>query len=146
MCGDLDEDDSLEDMLYARFRSHAVTLGRRHVAPTGEAAAGGLESYLDKLFGDALARCVRDTDEAEESRRYELLAAQPLVFARLAGFLAGHLSLQEDPLRKVLEAMMHGYAEAEQIEPDHGRDHDHHEHEHGHCGGHPRAHAHDHRH
>ena len=99
MCGDLDEEDSLEDMLYARFRSHAAALGRRHGAPTGKAAAAGLESYLDKLFGDALARCVRDTDEAEESRRYELLAAQPLVFARLAGFLAGHLSLQEDPLR-----------------------------------------------
>ena len=142
MCGDLDEADSLEDMLYARFRSHAATLRGRQDARSGKALAGDLESYLDKLFGDALARCLRDTDEAEESRRYELLAAQPLVFARLAGFLAGHLSLQEDPLRKVVEAMMHGYAEAEQIEPDHGHDHDHQEHGHG---GLPPAHAHGHR-
>ena len=144
MCGDLDEADSLEDMLYARFRSHAAMLRRQQDARSGNALAGDLESYLDKLFGDALARCLRDTDQAEESRRYELLAAQPVVFARLAGFLAAHLSLQEDPLRKVMEAMMHGYAEAEQIEPDHGHDHDH-DHEHDHSG-HGHSHAHGHRH
>ena len=142
MCGDLDEDGSPEDMLYARFRNHAATLERTHGARSGEASAGGLESYLDKLFGDALARCVRDTEASEEGRRYALLAAQPVVFARLAGFLAAHASLQEDPLRKVMEALMHGYAEAEQIEPDHGHDHDHDGHEHGH--GHRQHHDHHH--
>jgi hypothetical protein len=49
---------------------------------------------------------------------------QPLVFARLAGLMAGHLSLGDDPLRRVMEAMMHGYAEADSMEPDHGHDHD----------------------
>ena len=145
MCGDLDEEDSLEDMLYARFRSHAAALRRKHGAATDAAAAGELESYLDKLFGDALARCLRDTETSEEGRRYEVLAAQSVVFARLAGFLAAHVSLQEDPLRKVIEAMMHGYAEAEQIEPDHGHDHDHHDPEHG-PSGHRHAHAHNHHH
>jgi hypothetical protein len=144
MCGDLDEEDSLEDMLYARFRSHAAALRRKHGAASDAAAAGELESYLDKLFGDALARCLRDTEASEEGRRYEFLAAQPIVFARLAGFLAAHASLQEDPLRKVMEALMHGYAEAEHIEPDHGHDQDHdhdgHEHAHGH------HHHHDHHH
>ncbi len=147
MCGDLDEEDSLEDVLYARFRSHAATLRRKRGAAASVAAAGELESYLDKLFGDALARCLRDTETSEEGRRYEFLAAQPIVFARLAGFLAAHVSLREDPLRKVIEAMMHGYAEAEQIEPDHGHDHDHghDDHEHG-QHGHGHAHAHDHHH
>jgi hypothetical protein len=54
------------------------------------------------------------------------------VFARLAGFLAAHAALNEDPLRKVIEALMLGYAEAEKIEPHHGHDHEH-EH-HGHHG------------
>jgi hypothetical protein len=69
-----------------------------------------------------------------EERRYEMLAAQPIVFARLAGFLAAHASLHDDPLRKVIEALMHGYSEAERIEPEHGHDHDgpHHHHGHGH--------------
>ena len=60
----------------------------------------------------------------DEAKRYDTLAMQPLVFARLAGFLASHLALGEDPLRKVMEAMMHGYTEAEKLAPDHGHYHD----------------------
>jgi hypothetical protein len=94
---------------------------------------------MDKLFADALSRSLRDGEAAEEEQRYDVLAMQPLVFARLAGFLAAHLSLQEDPLRKTIEALMLGYAEAETIMPDHGHDHDpghHHEHGHDHAHGH----------
>lgn len=145
MCGDLDEDDSLEDSLYARFRSHANALQRKRADASRGDAGGGIAQYLDALFGDSLARCVGDADAAEEGGRYELLAAQPLVFARLAGFLAAHASLQEDPLRKVIEALMHGYAEGEQMEPDHGHDHDHQHDEHD-AGRHGQSHAHDHRH
>ena len=129
MCGELDDDDGPESALYARFRSHANALGKQRASMSGPPSAAGIAQYLDALFSDALARCVRDADAAEEADRYQLMAAQPLVFARLAGFLAAHASLQEDPLRKVMEALLHGYAEAEQIEPDHGHDHDH---DHGH--------------
>src|SRR5688572_23601368 len=128
MCGDLDEESGLEAALYARFRSHAQSLLRRREG----ADAQGVNAALDGLFQDGMPRAIRDQERVEESGRYELLAMQPLVFARLAGFLAAHASLQEDPLRKVLEALMHGYAEAERIEPDHGHDHDHDGHEHGH--------------
>jgi hypothetical protein len=38
-------------------------------------------------------------DSAEEGQHYARIASQPLVFARLGGFLAGHMSLQEDPPR-----------------------------------------------
>jgi hypothetical protein len=89
---------------------------------------------MDKLFTDALARAARDADGAGDGQHYARLASQPLVFARLAGFLAAHMSLQEDPLRKVIEAMMLGYAEAEEMaaaDHDHGHSHDH-EHGHGH--------------
>jgi hypothetical protein len=142
MCGDVDEDgpSQLEDQLYLRFLSHARSLLAKH-GRAAPAQADDLFGYMDKLFADALSRTARDGEEAEEDKRYPRLAAQPLVFARLAGFLAAHLSLQEDPLRKVIEAMMMGYAEAEQIEPDHGHDHDH-DHEHGHSHGHDHDHHH----
>ena len=136
MCGDLEEEDNrAEDQLYARFRLHARELLRGHSAQGSAPTAQDLNAYMDRLFGDALSRCARDSDEANAGA-YELLRAQPLVLARLAGFLAAHVSLQEDPLRKVMEALMHGYAEAEHIEPDHhGHDHDHghghHQHHHG---------------
>jgi hypothetical protein len=133
MCGDLEEDENrLEDQLYARFRLHARELLRGHGAQGSTPSPADINAYMDRLFADALGRCIRDGDEAETGA-YERLRAQPLVFARLAGFLAAHVSLQEDPLRKVMEAMMHGYGEAEQIEPDHhGHDHDHRHHHHGH--------------
>jgi hypothetical protein len=41
------------------------------------------------------------------------MIAQPVVFARLAGFLAALMSRREDPLRRVMEALMLGYSEAE---------------------------------
>jgi hypothetical protein len=131
MCGDVDEDaDELEDALYARFLAHARAL----LEPRGAAAPAPSDdpyAYMDKLFADALGRCVRDGEAAGEDRNYQRLSAQPLVFARLAGYLAGHLALDQEPLRKVIEALMRGYAEAAPTEADHGHDHDH-DHEHGH--------------
>jgi hypothetical protein len=128
MCGDDEDAGQLEELLYARFLAHARALleERDHsqVASPDDPLA-----YMDKLFSDALSRCARDGEEAAADKRYLRLANQPLVFARLAGLLAGHLALDRDPLRKVIEALMQGYAEAAQADRGHGRDHDH---EHGH--------------
>ena len=133
MCGDLDEEEdprALEDALHSRFLRHAQALLTRQGRAWQEAPAD-LDHYVEKLFADALSRCNRDNVEAEEGRRYERLAVQPLVFARLAGFLAAHLSRSEDPLRQVIEALMLGYREAEAM--DHGHDHEHdHVHDHHH--------------
>jgi hypothetical protein len=141
MCGELEEDERRGDQLYGRFRVHARELLPRGVEPaavsTDAAAPADANAYMDKLFADALARCARDSEGSDDP--YEVLRLQPLVFARLAGFLAAHVALQEDPLRKVMEALMHGYAEAEHIE----RDHHGHDHEHG--PGH-RHHGHNHHH
>lgn len=141
MCGDVEEDgpSDLEERLYQRFLNHARTLLAQY-GNVPQESGGNLHAYMDKLFTDALSRCARDADSAEEGRRYERLAAQPLVFARLAGFLAAHMSLQEDPLRKVIEAMMLGYQEAESMAAaDHDHDH-HHDHDHGHGHGHDHHH------
>jgi len=125
MCGDMDDDESeLEARLYARFRAHAMALLKEQGSAPKEPA--DINQYLDKLFSDSLSRAVRDGEQADAAQRYERLAMQPLVFARLAGFLAGHLALSEDPLRKVIEAMMVGYGEAEAM--DHARATDDHHH------------------
>lgn len=133
MCGDLDEDGRLEEELYTRFLAHARGLLARRPRAEPTAPVENLHAYMDRLLADVLVRCTCDAEEADEDSRYRLLCVQPLVLARLAGFLAGHVSLQEDPLRKAIEALMHGYAEAETIEPDHGHDHGHdQQHHHGH--------------
>lgn len=128
MCGDLDEDESadqLGEQLYARFVVHARSLLPENVQATPEPPAD-IASYMEKLFVDALSRCLRDSEQAGEAQRYERLAMQPVVFARLAGFLAGHLALGEDPLRKVMEALMLGYSEAEALDRAYEHEHAHH--------------------
>src|SRR5262245_11522904 len=124
MCGELDEDESkIEERLYARFHAHAVAMLREEGAPDQPA---DLNQYLDKLFSDCLSRSLHDGEQADAAQRYERLRMQPLVFARLAGFLAAHASLSEDPLRKVIEALMMGYGEAEAMDRAHAHDHHHH--------------------
>jgi hypothetical protein len=132
MCGDVDEEaGEIEGQLYARFRAHAVAL-LEPPAPA-QATPGDPLAYMEKLFADALSRSVRDTEEAGAEQRYVRLTSQALVFARLAGLLAGHLALDQDPLRRVIEALMQGYAEAEAAQAEHDHDHDHHhDHDHGH--------------
>jgi len=125
MCGDMDDDESeLEERLYTRFRAHAMVLLNEQSSSAAQPA--DMNQYLDKLFSDGLSRSIRDGEQADVAQRYERLAMQPLVFARLAGFLAGHLALSEDPLRKVIEAMMMGYGEAEAMDHTQANDHHHH--------------------
>jgi hypothetical protein len=124
MCGDLDEEESgseIEQNLYKRFLAHAGELLKDSGQSSLEQPAD-LASYMEKLFVDSLSRSLRDGEQAG-ANAYERLAVQPVVFARLAGLLAGHLSLGEDPLRKIIEALMLGYAEAETM--DRAREHAH---------------------
>ena len=135
MCGDFDEDDRGEGDLHRRFVAHARALAARARARPGD----DLNGYLDQLFGELLERCLDDTDLSSAPRAYERMAMQSLVLGRLAGFLAGHVALDEDPMRKLLEAVMLGYGEAEATahgeDHHHGGDgHHHHDHHHPHSG------------
>jgi hypothetical protein len=133
MCGDVDEEaGEWENALYARFVGRARTLLEERPQAKADASADPY-AYMDKLFADALARCVRDGEAEGADARYRRLALQPLVFARLAGLLAGHLAREDDPLRQIIEALMRGYAEAGPAQADHDHDHDHdHGHDHAH--------------
>lgn len=141
MCGDLDEEDRYEGDLYRRFLVQGQAMLAQPEAP------GDLNRYLDGLFKDLLARCMNDAEQVAAPNAYRTLAMQSLVLARLAGFLAGHVALNEDPMRKALEALMLGYGEAETppARGHHGHDHGHdHEHEHAHGHGHHHHGHHDH--
>ena len=137
MCGDLEEDDSEGERLYAGFLQAAHTAiheavdhrgGSRSAlgnspgdtpadAPGGVADAS-LHRYMDGLFGDILNACIKDARPVEEGSRYRVLASQAVVLARRAGFLAGQLDLRADPLRTSIEALMAGY-DAEHGEHEH---------------------------
>jgi hypothetical protein len=141
VCGDLEPEDRIESDLYQRLRVHSQAMLEQ---PT---SGGKMNRYLDGLFKDVLKRCVADADQADgenaDQTGYRTMAMQSLVLARLAGFLAGQVALNEDPMRKVMEAVMHGYGEAE-TPPErdhHGHGHDHHyDHDDGHDHGHPHEH------
>lgn len=125
MCGDLEDEadhDKLEEMLVARFAAHVRTL-LAQAQPPGQSAAD-TAGYMEALFNQALGGALRDCTEVRPERRYERMIAQPVVYARLAGFLAGHMALGEDPLRRVMEALMLGYSEAEAMDRER-RDYDH---------------------
>ena len=139
MCGELEEDGGqAEEELYGRFIAHvhsflATLKSQRSDAP--------LHAHLDRLFRETLKSSADHTRVPEGVGSYERLAMEPLVFARLAGFMAAHLPLHEDPLKRVIEALMMGYAEGEIELPTHDHDHDH-DHGHGHSHGHGHGHTH----
>jgi hypothetical protein len=125
MCGELEEDGSdVEEILYDRFAAHVHSFLASMKAQGSDSTLNG---HLDSLFRESLKRSADNTSAPETVGGYERLAMEPLVFARLAGFMAAHLPLHEDPLKRVMEALMIGYSEGE-IEipnPDHDHDHGH---------------------
>ena len=87
----------------------------------------GLIKAVPQRFQRTFTSLSRNLPGWEQVRqRYRLLASQAVVLARLAGFVAAHLDVRQDPLRSNIEAMMAGYARHEHDEADH---HDHHHHD-----------------
>jgi hypothetical protein len=123
MCGELEDDgpSDLEQRLFAAFLVHTRLMLNETTRARHE--SGSVGAYADRLMGDALNRARRDAEAADPDKRQTMFSVQPLVFARLAGFLASHLPLNEDPLRKVMEAMMLGYADAERLGASLAHDH-----------------------
>jgi hypothetical protein len=132
MCGELEEEENPEEVIYTRFAAHVQTfMAGLKARPSGDP----LHYHLDRLFRELLRNASDPAKAPSDVDPYERLAMEPLVFARLAGFMAAHLPLSEDPLKRVIEALMTGYAEGEIELPSHDHDHDH-DHDHGHDHGH----------
>jgi hypothetical protein len=133
MCGDIDDDTSLDDELLARLTAHAkkydaVASDRAGGSAVGFSGEAERSQYMSGLFRDGLSRALGDAAAAPEGARTDAIACQAIVFARLAGFLAGHIPPGADMFRTVVDALMDGHKEpSEFAERDH---HDHHAHDH----------------
>ena len=122
MCGDIESDESLAEEYYVRFIDHT----RRYLAtlPDEGQVDDPVYAYLDTLFRNTLRSAAELNRAPEEVSGYDRLSMEPLVYARLAGFMAAHQPLQEDPLKRLIEALMTGYTEGEAImTQQHGHDH-----------------------
>ena len=131
MCGELEEESSSDEQIYSRFVAHVQSFldGMK-----GREVGDPVHAHLDRLFRELLSAAIDANRAPDEMSGYQRLAMEPLVFARLAGFIAAHVPLSEDPLKRVIEALMLGYSEGEIAVPqDHDHGHDHfHEHDHHH--------------
>ena len=129
MCGEIDEEGKAEADLLQRFllRAGAKVMGAKVTGANaaGDAVNPSLNAYLDQLFADVLKRCTDDLSNTDPAEAYRRLAMQSAVMARLAGYLAGHAALNEDPLRRVMEATLLGYGEADPVARGPANDHGH---------------------
>ena len=95
MCGELEEDGSeIEEVLYARFAAHVHSF---LADMKSQGSDSPLHVHLNALFRESLTRSADSESAPETVGGYDRLAMEPLVFARLAGFMAAHLPLHEDP-------------------------------------------------
>lgn len=119
MCGDHDDHDHVDEEFFDRlvhFASH------HNIQP--DAAAGSTpatladesmrSAYMEGLFRAALTRAINDTAHMSEGERIDLVTGQSIVFARLAGLLAGLLPRGSDQFHLVINALMQGYQEPAQ--------------------------------
>jgi hypothetical protein len=138
MCGDFDEQERIDEELFDRFVEQIRNYGVSPPAGSGDAALQ-LESeseraaYMETLFRAGLTRCVNDAARLPHGERMDALAGQAIVFARLAGVLAGQFPPDADLFRMITGAMLDGHNERGQFPDEHGHDHNHgHHHAHSH--------------
>ena len=117
MCGDDEEDlTRLDDEMFERFLKaagrHGVTRGAPGAnSPSGLRDQRARAAYLEGLFQAALRRAVNDAGNLEAGERMDALAGQAIVFARLAGFLAGQFPPEANLFQSVVTALMEGQKE-----------------------------------
>jgi hypothetical protein len=130
MCGDIDDDNGLDGELLARLTAHAEkydAVASEHASGSKTRFSGEVErsQYMSGLFRDGLCRALSDATAAPEGEHTDAVACQAIVFARLAGFLAGHIPPGSDMFRTVVDAMMDGHKEPSELAALHNHDHAH---------------------
>jgi len=113
MCGDIEDDATLAEEFYAQFREHARQFLAKLTTQTRRGEQSQLYAYLDALLRRELSAAANPASAPDAVSGYERLRMEPLVYARIAGFMAAHQPLDEDPLKRLIEALMTGYAEGE---------------------------------
>lgn len=116
MCGDFDEQESLDEELFQQFVERIGMLGVE-LREDAEASAPKLDTasarsrYLDGLFRAGLTRCANDATGLPAGERMDALAGQAIVFARLAGYLAAQFPPEADRFRSVITAVVDAHEE-----------------------------------
>lgn len=113
MCGDFDDQTTIDQELFERFLEGA----RRFGVTSDENATGALHldteqvraDYMDALFRAGLTRSLNDASRLPVGERMDALAGQAIVFARLAGFLTAQFPPEADLFRAVTSAVVHGH-------------------------------------
>lgn len=116
MCGEVDELGYIDEELFQRFVELAGQFG---VCPEQPSTASALDlsdesaraAYMDDLFKAGLRRSLNDAVSLPEGDRMDSVAGQAIVFARIAGFLAGLLPPEADLFRSVVGSLMEGSRE-----------------------------------
>jgi len=111
MCGEVNENERLDEELFDSFLEQLRTLGIER-DENAAAAAPRLDTeelrleYMHTLFAAGLRRSVNDASGLPYGERMDALAGQAIVFARLAGFLAAQFPPDADRFRTIIGAMM----------------------------------------
>ena len=116
MCGDFDDLDRVDDELFERFIALAGHFGVTPGQPDDNAPVRLTEedtraAYMKDLFRAGLTRSVNDAASLPHGEHMDALAGQAIVYARLAGFLAGQFPPQTDLFRTVSGALLEGHSE-----------------------------------
>jgi hypothetical protein len=116
MCGDFDDHDRIDEELFERFVQladrYGVTPGQPGVDAPGRLADERVRAaYVDHLFKAGLTRSLSDAASLPHGERMDALAGHAIVFARLAGFLAGQFPPETDLFRTISSAMLDAHNE-----------------------------------
>lgn len=117
MCGDFDDSHQIDGELFERFVEMAGQFGVVPGQPDNGAPRRLLEegtraAYMRELFKAGLTRSLNDAANLPHGEHMDALAGQAIVFARLAGFLAGQFPPHADLFRNVSEALLEGHNES----------------------------------
>ena len=117
MCGEIYEHDHIDKELFDRFVELAGRHGVSPGSPDGDMPPTLLRdqaqrsAYMNGLFKAGLARAVSNGANLPPGERMDSLAGQAIVFARLAGFLAGQFPPEADLFHSTVSALMEGHDE-----------------------------------
>lgn len=117
MCGDFDNNEQVDDEMFERFigliGQFGVTPGAAtNGAPTELTEESVRAAYMRDLFKAGLARSANDAANLPRGEHMDAIAGQAIVFARLAGFLAGQFPPQSDLFRAISGALLQGHSES----------------------------------
>ena len=116
MCGDFDDQERIDEELFERFvemaKHYGVIPGQAGIeAPTRLAEESVRVDYMSSLFKVGLTRSLNDAANLPRGEQMDVIAGQAIVFARLAGFLAGQFPPETDLFRTISSAMLEAHSE-----------------------------------